>query len=432
MGNLRPFQIIIMAVFGFVALAGLVLFATFQGFSSGAPQVGTVSIWGTLPSADMTNTLATFKQSHQEYAKVSYTERSEDTFDADLAEAIASGKGPDLIVISQEDLIAAQAKLSTISSISERDFRDDYLPINELYLISGATYGIPFVVDPLVLYYNRPILATAGAVRPPSTWESVTGLAASVNRQSDAQTVTRSLIALGTYENVENARGILSMLFLQAGYVISQRTSTGVESDIADVKGENFGTRPTESALNFYTEFANPTKTVYSWNRSLPSSRQAFLAGDLALYLGFASERKGIAEANPNLDFDMAPAPSPATSGTRITYGKAYAFAVPRASANTQGAVRVATMLSSKEAVPAFARSLGMAPARRDALAPDTKDLYEPVYYPEALISRGWLSPAPADTDRIFATMVGNVLSGREAVTNAITTANQSLDAAFK
>jgi len=375
-----------------------------------------------------------FKEAHQEYGKVTYTERPQETFDADVAEAIATGRGPDLLIISQEDLLAAEAKLSTIpsSSISERDFRDNYLPIHELYLIEGGTYAIPFLVDPLVLYYNRPILASSGAARPPSTWEAVTGLAATVNRQTDTQTVTRSLIALGTYENVENARAILSLLFLQAGYGISERTSTGVRSSLSDPVPGVYGMTPSESALNFYTEFANPGKTVYSWNRSLPESRQAFIAGDLALYLGFASERAQLEAANPNLDFDMSAAPAPGTTATRTTYGKAYAFAIPRATQNGDGALRVALTLSERDSVPLFARAFGMAPAHRGALSPLAGDLYEPVYYPEALIARGWLSPAPEETDRIFATMVNNVLSGREAVSNAITTVNQSLNAALK
>lgn len=434
MKNLKPFQVIVMAVFGFVALAGILLFANFKGFSSGVTAVGTVSIWGTLPEDAMNEALNQFRQTHQEYGRVTYTERPDETFNADLAEAIASGSGPDLIILTQEDLVSAQAKLMTIPSsvISERDFRDEYLPINELFLVSGGTYAMPFLTDPLVLFYSRPILASAGAARPPATWEAVTGLASTINRQTDTQTVTRSLIALGTYDNVENARAILSMLFLQAGYTVSEYRDSGRRATLTNPIAQVYGRTPAESALNFYSEFANPAKSVYSWNSGMPESRQAFLAGDVALYLGFASERKELAQANPNLDFDMAAAPAPATGQSRITFGRAYAFAIPRASANSEGALEVAITLSGADAGPIFARALGMAPSARMALAPNPSDLYEPVYYPEALIARGWLSPAPSVTDRIFATMVSNVASGRETVNAAIVTANTALNAAFK
>lgn len=433
MGNLRPFQVIVMGVFVLVALIGLVVFANFQGFSSNAPQVGTVTIWGTLPAKPVNDALTAFKQGRAELGRVSYVERPEETFDADVAEAIASGNGPDLLLISQEDLPSAESKLTYFPSsvISEREFRDSFLPINELYLREGGTYGMPLVVDPLVMFYNRPVIAAAGVARPPATWEAVSGLTASVNQQTGAQAVTRSLIALGTYENIENARAILSLLFLQAGYKMSERGEAGYRSDLMDVRSGVLGASPAESALNFYTEFANPTKTVYSWNRALPNNRQSFLAGDVALYLGFASERAGLVEANPNLDFDMTAAPNPGTATTRITYGKAYAFAIPRASKNQQGAVAVSEILTAKDASLLFARSLGMAPAARGALAPKEGDLYEPVYFPEALIARGWLSPAPVETDRVFATMVGNVMSGRESLVTAIQTAARSLNAAY-
>ena len=164
----------------------------------------------------------------------------------------------------------------------------------------------------------------------------------------------------------------------------------------------------------------------------MPENRQAFLAGDLALYLGFASERAELSAGNPNLDFDMAPVPAPSTGTTRITYGHAYAFAVPLASKNKSGATAVALVFSQKDTVTGFARKTGMAPASRDALAPNPNDLYEPMFYPEALVARGWLSPAPNELDTIFATMLGNIASGKESVGTALSTASQSLDAAYK
>ena len=433
MKNLKPFQVIIMAVFGFVALAGIFLFANFKGFNNGVTPLGTVTIWGTLPADAFSSTLATLKQGHQEYMGISYVEKPAATFNEDLAEAIASGQGPDLVIITQEELLETRNKLSVIpsSSISERTFRETYLPIGELFQVQGGTYGIPFVIDPLMLFYNRPVLAAAGAAKPPSTWEAVSGLSA-VTQVGGSQAVTRSLIALGTYSNVTNARAILSLLFLQSGSSLTEYTTNGYRSTLGrQAPGTLFEAPPAESALNFYTEFANPGKTVYSWNRSLPDSWDAFVAGDVALYLGFASERAALSAANPNLDFDMAPAPAPGTLTTRITYAHAYAFAIPKSSKNASGAYRAAIGLTSKDALPAIARGLGMAPATRAFLSPAKDDLYQPVYFPEALIAKGWLSPGTTDTDRVFGTMVENVISGRQNVREALNAADQALTQAL-
>ncbi|MBP7741357.1 MAG: carbohydrate ABC transporter substrate-binding protein [Candidatus Pacebacteria bacterium] len=432
--DIKPFQVIIMVVFGLTALVGLFLFANFQGFNSGVVPVGSVTIWGTLPGKPIQDALANLKQSHGELAKVTYTEKSLDTFDAELSDAIASGRGPDLIIISQEQLVAEQPKIKLITSsaTSERAFRDAYLPEAELFLFGKGAFGIPFVIDPLMLYYNRTQLASVGVATAPSTWEAVAGLSPALTRTDAAGGISKSGVAFGTYQNIENARAILSLFLLQAGYSVSERTTDGFQGTLTRPVGQNFGTTPAVSAVGYYLQFANPAKTSYTWNAAINSARQAFVAGDLGLYFGFASEEPVISAANPNLDFDMAPVPSPATSETRMTYGRVYAFAIPKASANAAGAERVAMQFTSKEVVTMIAHSLRMAPAQRALLTPAQGDLYEPVYFPQALLARGWLSPAPAKTDSLLATMVASVTTGRQSITDAISTLDQALTAALR
>lgn len=433
--ELKPFQIILMAVFGITALVGVFLFANFQGFNSGVVPVGPVTIWGTLPDRAIQDALGTLKQTHGELAKVSYVSKPSETFEVDLANAIAEGTGPDLIIISQEQLADSIDKLNPIpySTISERTFRDTYLPESELFLSPKGTYGVPFVLDPLVLYYNRTQLQAAGAATPPSTWEAIAGISPVLTRFDTSGNVLKSGVALGTYENIENARAVLSLLFLQAGYTITARGTDSLRSTLTNVTGtQTTGTTPGASAVNYYLQFANPAKTTYSWNRGITSARTAFLAGDLALYFGFASEQPVIAAGNPNLDFDMSAMPVPGTAQTPMTYGRVYAFAIPKASHNAPGALRTANALVAKDVLPGIAKALRMAPAQRALLSPSTGDLYEPVYFPQALIARGWLSPTPAKTDELFATMVASVTSGRQGAYDAISTLDQAISAALR
>jgi hypothetical protein len=125
MMNMRPFQIIILVVFAVLAVGGLFVFATYKGFGGSTP-VGEVSIWGTLPAAAMTETVNDLRTNHQEFGKVTYSEHSEATFDTELANAIASGNGPDLIVLNQEHLLSLRSKLTVIptATISERTHSD--------------------------------------------------------------------------------------------------------------------------------------------------------------------------------------------------------------------------------------------------------------------------------------------------------------------
>lgn len=432
--EIKPFQIILMAVFGITALVGLFLFANFQGFTGGVKPVGPVTIWGTLPARPLQDALATLKQTHGELAKVTYEEKPLETFDVLLADAIASGNGPDMILISQEQLIAEQNKIQLISNTatSERAFRDSYLPEAEVFLYNKGSFALPFVLDPLMLYYNRTHVASVGAATPPATWEAVAGLSPALTRLDASGSIVRSGVALGTYENIQNSRAILSLLLLQSGSTITERSVDSIQATLTRSGGESFGTIPAVSALNYYLQFANPAKTSYSWNRSTSGDRSAFLAGDLSLYFGYASEQPLLAAGNPNLDLDMAPVPHPATSETRTTYGRVYGFAIPKASRNAAGAERTALALMATDVLPGIAHALHMAPAQRQLLVPASGDLYEPVYFPQALVSRGWLSPAPLKTDTLFATMVSSVTSGRQSVSDALNTLDQALSASFK
>lgn len=433
MSTMRPFQIIVISLFAVAALGGLLLFATFKGFG-GAKPVGPVVIWGTLPADAVLPAIDELKRVHEEFKSVTYEERDGATFDTDLADALAAGSGPDVIMTNQEWLRAETNKLSVIpfSEISERTLRDSYLPIYDIFLTEGGTYGIPFAVDPLVLYYNRSRLASANIPQVPTSWEGIVGVTPNLTTRTDAGAIGKSALPLGTYENVDNARGILSLLLLQSGNAVSEKSTGQLRSTLASGQNTASGVSAAESSISFYTQFADPAKMVYTWNRSLPDSHDAFIAGDSAFYLGYASQRVFIASANPNLDFDIAPVPQPETATTKVNYALAYAFAIPKGSGNPTGALRVARALASVELAPQLLDNLGMAPAARALLSPAKADIDTPIVYPQALIARGWLSPAPAVTDRIFAAMITAIISGRMSVHDALTTADQSLTAALR
>lgn len=428
---MKPFQIILLVVCGLLALSGLFVFATSKGLGGAPQEIGPVTIWGTLPEEGMEAALTELKYDPR-YDGVSYKEVDESSFGTALASAIAEGRGPDLLILTQEQLLSESAKLSPVpfEVLPERTFIDTYVPMSELFLGNSGTYGIPFVIDPLVLYYAKDALLSAGVAGAPSTWDGVTALAERLSRVSEnRQVVLESAIPFGDYANVMNARAILSVLLMQAGTPITSSQNGSTFSALASRTANEV--LVAESAVSFYAQFANPAKTVYSWNRSMPSSRAAFLAGQLAMYPGFASERPYLTAANPNLSFDMARIPQPAATQTRMTYAKLYASAIPRSSANPTGALDVAFSLGSARPSAAAATAFSMAPALRSLVVAPANDRYAAVYYPEALIADGWLSPAPSVTDGIFAGMITNVTSGRSEVDQAIRDADESLDASL-
>lgn len=420
-------------VFGFAALVGLFVFATHSGNSANKANsgVGTVVIWGTLPKADIQNALTQITQTDSTMKDVSYVYKDPANLPSDLASAIATGAAPDLVLASQEELVSLKKLLTPIPSttLAPATFNANFVQEGQLFAVPDGTgyYGLPVLLDPLVLFSNTTILSSDGIAKPPATWEALTGLVPTISILTPTKQITRGLIALGTYDNVHNARAILSGIFQQVGVPVASYANGNLIANLTGT-GTTVST-PGEAAVAFYTQFADPSKVSYTWNAALPDSQQAFLAGDLALYLGFASEARYFTNANPNLNFSVTTFPQPATSNTKSTYGLVYAFMIPRSASNSAGAFQAAALLTNPTEQGDLASATGLAPATLTPLSTAPSDPVMAIAYAEALYAHGWLSPAPSDTDAIFSSMINNVISGRLATGMALTTAASSLSA---
>lgn len=423
------FQGILIGVFGLGALIGLFVFATYTN-SGGSDEIGSVVIWGTLPKESMQKALVAIAQTNTTLKDVSYLQKDPATLTSDLAAAIATGVAPDLVLASQEELRALAKFIMPIPSgtLSASTFTNSFVDGATIFAAQDGHYGIPFLIDPLVLFWNRSIFSNSGIAKPPATWEALTGLVPNIAVLTPTRQITHGLIALGTYNNVHNARGILSSLFLQTGVPLSFYSANGTLAANLGVTASS-GSPPGQTVLGFYTQFADPSKVSYTWNASLPDSEQSFLVGDLALYLGYVSRARYLRVANPNLNFNVAPLPQPATARVKSAYGLIYALMIPRGAKNAIGAYQVAAALSNSAEQEIAATATGLAPANMSVLATAPADPISAVAYTEALYTRGWLSPAPADTDAVFSGMIGNVVSGRLTLEAALSSAERSLSA---
>lgn len=431
---MRPFQIILFAIFGALALGGLLMFAAFRGFDREAdPLRAGVTIWGPLDQGAFNEILGQISGDDERWGLVRYTEQDPRTFSDTLINAIAEGNGPDLVLIPHDLLVTQAAKLTPISyeDLSVREFRDAFVEGAEVFLFPSGVYGIPLAVDPLLMYWNRDIFASARLAYPPRTWEEmVLTTVPAVTVRRDNNDIARSALAFGEYANVQNAKAVLLMLMLQAGSQLVEITNNNFLVRLNTGSGTEVST-PADSAVRFFTQFANPATVTYSWNRGMPRDRDAFLAEDLALYFGFGSEFGALKDGNANLNFDVAPVPQGDDVSDQKGYGTMYAFSIPKASKNPQGAYEVAMRLTLGDANDALVRRLGLAPARRDLIELTSGSAVGDVVYRSALITRAWLDPNPLQSDNVFKEMIEAVTSGRTKVSEAIENATYKLQKAF-
>lgn len=427
---MSKFQIVLLSIFGFFILLAVATFALYKG--GGASQQATVVVWGDLPAGAISSIIDTNLPSLDKNLTIQYVEKSADSIGAEFTEALATGVGPDLLILTQNKFLETKSKLIAIpyQSISERDFKETFVEEGELFMTPEGIYALPLMVDPLVMYHNRDLLSAAGEAKPISYWDEMYALTLKLTRRDGAGNLAESTMALGETRNIKNFKEILSLLFLQAGTPVTGYVGTELRS----VLNDNFEltVAPGEAALDFYTQFSNPTKAYYSWNRTMPEAQTHFTSGDSAYYLGFASELSAIRSKNPNLNFGLSPVPQSRVSGRKITYGRLYAVGITRGTRNVNAALRAALLLVSKDLAVPLSSSLSLPPVRRDLLGVKPSDATSAVFYEAALQSRGWLDPDSQGSANLFREMVDQVTSGRARTAEALNAASLKLDNLIK
>ena len=546
------FQTIILIVFIVAAVFGILVFSGAIPIGDGdAPgALGVVVLWGTIDSGAILPVLAEFNDANPAFI-LRYEEKSPETFDQDLLEALAESKGPDLFFLPDNLAYRYQSKILAVpyENFSVASFKKSFAEGGEVFLTSHGILALPIFIDPLVMYYNRSILDASAIASPPTYWDEVLQMVPVLTQKDGSNTLRRSAVALGQFSNIAHAKEILSTLFMQVGNPIVAEengaflsalnegtykynlpsvlkfytsfaeggevflTSHGIlalpifidplvmyynrsvldasaiasppaywdevlqmvpvltkkdesntlrrsavalgqfsniahakeilsalfmqvgnpivaEENGAFLSALNEGTYKYNlpSVLKFYTSFADPLASVYSWNRSFASSSDAFSSENLAFYFGFASELKSLINKNPNQNFLPAPFPQLKNAKFKLTAARMTGLAISQFSKNLNGAATAASRLANGDFAGKLAMSLGVVPARRDLLSAPPADAYSSIFYSSALYSRSWLDPSPKDTDNIFRTLIERVLSNSMSPDSALADADAKLN----
>jgi len=420
MKKLSGFQLILLAVFGACAIAGVLIFAIATSTAKSS-SVGPVTIWGTVDGPTFTQMIENAATTYPALSGVTYVQKDPSSYAADVTAALAAGSGPDLFLITQDQAVqdSGEVVLFPYTSLSTTQFQNAFVEGANPFLIPKGVVALPIAADPLVLYWNKDLLATAGYAQPPQYWDQLFDMATKLTTRDDAGNILKSTVALGEYKNIDDAKDILAALILQAGGSLTAYDSTGKLDSAVSKVGIDTSEPAVETALRFYTEFADPSKTDYSWNGSLPEASQDFAQGNLALYIGYASEEPLIKSENPNLNFAVAALPQIRGATHSVDMARVYGLAVARTSQNVAGAQAVAATLVSTANSAAYATAFNLSSARRDVLS-QTVTGDQSLFNMETIISYGWTDPNPDETASLFQAMIENTTSGSMLIGDAV------------
>ncbi|MBI3627550.1 MAG: extracellular solute-binding protein [Candidatus Sungbacteria bacterium] len=407
--NLKS-KIIAFAVAGFVILlAMLILTGVISPFKA-KPVSGQVTVWVPPQYKSAMAPIVTSFQSQYPAVKVTLEEKNETTYETDLINALASGAGPDVILLPSSDIGLWQNKLlpaprTNVLTLDQFESQAPDAAIADLVTQKGEMLGLPLSVDTLALYYNKDLFNAANIISPPQTWDDFAAASGLMVARLINGDLTQSGASIGTAQNVNHFFEILSELILQTGNPIA--TLDG-HVTLADKTGDSY---PALSALNFYTSFADPSNKNYSWTNAGPNSLEAFAQGQAGMYFGYAADLETIITKNPHLNFSVAPFPQLA-KGSRKSFARYPVLAVTRASTNPTIAWAFISNFYTAANQKILIDALGLPPARRDLIhsLPPNKILRP--FYDQVLSGQSWPIPDYGRAQSIFRTMIESAVSG--------------------
>ena len=412
------FKVVFIGIFIVGAIAGVLSFAGIINLGGTSTQkvAGSVTIWGTVNQQMFQKFIASFNIANAD-VHVQYVEKDPLTFDTDFVEAVAKNSVPDLVLLPDNLSYRFRDKFMHIpfTSLSAQTYASSYISAADIFAMPDGYVAIPWIADPLVMYYNQDLLAASGIAVPPKTWPDFSGTVSSLTKKTSDLTITQSAAALGTYKNVTNAKDVLTLLFMQGGNPVANYSQTGDFTVHFGANTNNTEASAAKNAVNFYLSYSNPVDPLYSWHDGMMNDRDAFVRGALVYYFGRASEIPIVRAQNPNLNFNISLPPQFKTAKVPLTNGGLYGLAIPNGAKDKTLSAAAAKLLVDNEQllIDSSGTQFSFVPTRRDVLAnKPAHDAYMSYLYNVALVMRTWVDPNPKSSSTIFKDLLYSVSSG--------------------
>lgn len=425
----KRFALILALVGAGIFVLGILAFSGKLGGnkqSTSKPE-GSIFVWGTIPDSQFRAAYQTIANKQNKIG-VNYVYVEPSVLKTKLAEAIALDVGPDIVISSTPDFYSIKAYTQPIpfSSYPESSFRQSFASISGELVQPEGILAIPLTIDPIVMFYNRDILASSGYSVTPKLWSDVLAMAKDVIKIEQGQILRQELIPLGQYKNVNNAWAVISTLFLQSRIPIVTISSTLGKNVNLNAAYQGASSGP--DIVEFFTQFSDPASEFYTWNRSFADAKREFLQGRLAFYPSFASEAKDINERNPNLNFGVAQIPQLNDDARfQTTFANLYVASLSSKTKNSLAAYAMLFEFASNDFQKAISQNTLMAPSATALLMAPPETTYLPIVYKSAIISSSWYNTDMAQTDKAFGELIENVITGKLNPQNAILQAERVL-----
>jgi multiple sugar transport system substrate-binding protein len=431
----------------------------------------TLQVWGLFDDRDAyADIFDNFVKVDPIVANVEYKKLSPDTYREEVLDALASGQGPDVILIHNTWLPGFKDKLVAAPDtlINLKEFQDNFVDVVVSDFVDGGKiYAAPLSVDSMAMYYNKDLFNEAGITSPPKTWDEFLEDMKKLIRIENGGKIVQAGTAMGTIFNINRSTDLINMLMMQNGTKMMDDAKTQATFDMATITGtETVNTG--ENALKFYTQFAKTTSPFYTWNNNMHYSIDAFSQSEAATMFNYSWHIPTIESKAPKLNYAVAEVPQ-INASKPLTYANYWGYGVVKnkispQDPNNPGKVTVSNDVRTNEAwklvkfmtmkmdMAALAKAAGAGQslgkqavdpnfdpavdylkktnkpaARRDIIEVQKSDPVLGIFAKQNLYAKSWFQYNPIATEAILGEMVDQVNRGVAEPMEALRTASQRI-----
>ncbi len=287
----------------------------------------TLEYWTVFDDVDVLQKEIAAYRAQRPYITINLRQLRADELYPRLIEALAEDRGPDIISVQNRRLgefiskltpmpvsvadtlvtvekttlgtntiVTPQTRpmvtLSQLDSQYVKAVRDDVVR-------GGQIYGLPLSMDMMAVFYNKDLLDRSGIAEAPKNWEEFQAAAKKITKY-DKKTglISQSGASLGTGKNVPGSDDLLYMLFRQSSVGFVARDGQAIF---------NLSGQASNQIVDFYTDFANPTRDTYSWSENQGDALDSFLNGKVGFFFGYSYHLPTIKARASQFDYRIMP-----------------------------------------------------------------------------------------------------------------------------
>jgi multiple sugar transport system substrate-binding protein len=331
----------------------------------GVNATGTVHVWVRDATSQAAAVLVPeFNKTHKNL-KIVLTKTSPNDDTSSLATSIRAGDPPDLVGLNDIDVpefMYEHALLNITKYVNALPYKSALSP-GHLALATVGTkyYGVPYLSDLSVLWYNKKLFKEAGISGPPTTFAAIASDAKAITALSKPGKPVYGLSFAG------DCQGCLGFVMLPDIWASGQHLITGA---LGHQTANILHNAPLKALLSVYAQIwkdkeapaDSQTQNGTTWGQDFGKGNIGMLPGDYGFFSTFLKEGLPVSE------FADVPLPSE-NGGHGSTFDGGDDFVIPAGAKNPSGAWEVVQWFLAKAQQLQYAPN-GESPVRTDIVTP--------------------------------------------------------------